>query len=267
MINEYIPHQVKIVEIFKHTPKEWTFRVRRKSEDVKPGQFFEISMPKHGESPISVSGLGKDYLDFTIREVGKVTEEIFKLNVGDILNIRGPYGNGFLMENYENKEIIIVAGGSGLAPVRGILEYFYENIDKCLSLTLICGFRTPKDILFKEDIKKWMSKINVILTVDNSEGFEEEYNGNVGLVTKYIPEIDIKDISDVIAVTVGPPIMMKFTVGEFKKIGLEDYQIWVSYERKMCCGLGKCGHCRMNTTYICTDGPIFNYTFAKTLYD
>ena len=221
-------------------------------------------MPKYGESPISVSGFSDEYLDFTIREVGKVTEEIFKLNIGDTMRLRGPYGNGFEIKNYVDKEIIIVSGGSGLAPVRGILEYFYENIDKCKSATLICGFRSPEDILFKEDIEKWKSKFNVILTVDKAD---EDYNGSIGLVTKYIPELNINDKSNVSVVIVGPPMMMKFSIIEFQKIGIQDYNIWVSYERKMSCGLGKCGHCRMNTTYICTDGPVFNYAFGKTLYD
>lgn len=264
MSNQYIPFGAKIIEIIKHTPKEFTFRVKTKSEGVKPGQFYEISMPKYGESPISVSGIGEGFLDFTIREVGKVTDEIFKLNVGDNLYIRGPYGNGFDVNDYKNKEIIIVSGGSGLAPVRGIIEYFYKNINLCESLTVICGFRSPEDILFKEDIDRWSGKINVILTVDKSE---EDYLGNIGLVTKYVPELNIEDKSNVAVVIVGPPMMMKFSIIEFQKIGIEDENIWVSYERKMSCGLGKCGHCRMDSTYICTDGPVFNYSFGKTLYD
>ena len=219
MVNEYIPYKVKILDIIKHTPKEWTFRVNRKCDEINPGQFFEISMPKYGESPISVSGFSDEYLDFTIREVGKVTEEIFKLNIGDSIQLRGPYGNGFEIKNYKDKEIIIVSGGSGLAPVRGILEYFYENIDECKSVTLVCGFRSPEDVLFKEDIQKWKSKFNVILTVDKAE---ENYDGDVGLVTKYIPELKIKDKESVSAVIVGPPMMMKFTIAEFQKIGIED---------------------------------------------
>lgn len=264
MINEYIPYEVKIIDITKHTGKEWTFRVGDNSENVKPGQFYEISIPKYGESPISVSGIGKDYLDFTIREVGKVTNEIFKFNIGDTIRIRGPYGNGFNVKDYYDKEIIIVAGGSGLAPVRGIIEYFYENIDKCKSLTLICGFRSPEDILFKDDINRWSGKANVILTVDKAE---EGYEGRVGLVTKYIPEINIVEKENVAVIIVGPPIMMKFCIAEFQKLGIKDKDIWVSYERRMSCGLGKCGHCRMDTTYICTDGPVFNYSFGKKLYD
>lgn len=166
MENLYIPKRAKILKIIKHTDKEWTFRVYANSKDVRPGQFYEISMPKHGESPISVSGIGENTLDFTIRAVGKVTDEIFKLEEGENLLIRGPYGNGFDVNQYKDKEIIIVSGGSGLAPVRGIIEYFYNNYDECKGVTLICGFRSPNDVLFVEDIRRYDDKMNVILTVD-----------------------------------------------------------------------------------------------------
>lgn len=261
--NIYVVHRAKILNITKHTQKEWTFSTEVDTTGVKPGQFYEISMPGFGESPISVSGIGENYIDFTIRAVGKVTDKIFELKEDDYLYIRGPYGNGFEMKNYEGKELIIVAGGSGLAPVRGILEHFYNNIDKCKSLTLICGFRSPDDILFKDDINKWKEKLNVILTVDNAD---ETYTGNTGLVTKYIPDLKV-DLNNISAIVVGPPIMMRFAVAELQKINIKDEDIWVSYERKMSCGVGKCGHCKMDSTYICIDGPVFNFSFGKTLYD
>ena len=129
-MNAYIPKAAKIIDLIKHTEKEWTFRVECDTKDVLPGKFFEISMPKYGESPISVSGYGENYVDFTIRNVGKVTSEIFKYDIGENLLIRGPYGNGFNLENYIGREVAVVAGGSALAPVRGIVEYVYQNIDK-----------------------------------------------------------------------------------------------------------------------------------------
>lgn len=264
MTNLYIPKSARILKILKHTDREWTFTVYANSDNVKPGQFYEISMPKYGESPISVSGIKENALDFTIRAVGKVTDEIFKLEVGDNLLIRGPYGNGFDVNEYKNKEIIVVSGGSGLAPVRGIIEYFYNNIEECKSLTLICGFRSPNDVLFKEDLKKWHEKVNVIFTVDQGK---KSYEGNIGLVTKYIPDLKINNLDDVAGVVVGPPMMMKFSIMELQKRGIKDENLWVSYERKMSCGLGKCGHCKMDSTYICVDGPVFNFTFGKTLYD
>lgn len=263
-MNPYIPVGAEILEIIKHTEIEWSFRTKCHSKGVLPGQFYEISIPKYGESPISVSGIGKDYIDFTIRKVGKVTDEIFNYKVGDKFFLRGPYGNGFDVSLYEDKEIVVVAGGSGLAPVRGIMDYYYDNFEKCKSFKLIVGFKTPKDILFKDDLKRWSEKLDVIVTVDNAE---EGYEGHVGLVTKYIPNFEIKNMDNVSAIVVGPPMMMKFTVGEFLKRDLNEENIWVSYERKMCCGVGKCGHCKMDDTYICIDGPVFNYFEAKNLID
>ena len=154
-MNQYIPVAAKITDIVKHTDIEWTFRVSCKTDGVLPGKFYEISIPKFGESPISVSGYGNDYIDFTIRNVGKVTSELFKYNIGDNFFIRGPYGNGFDVSLYEERDIVVVAGGSGLAPVRGIIEYFYNNPNKCKSFKLIAGFRSLEDILFKPDIKRW----------------------------------------------------------------------------------------------------------------
>lgn len=263
-MNPYIPVGAEILEIIKHTEIEWTFRTKCNSKGVLPGQFYEISIPKYGESPISVSGTGKDYIDFTIRKVGKVTDEIFSYKVGDKFFLRGPYGNGFDISLYEDREIAVVAGGSGLAPVRGIMDYYYDNFEKCKSFKLIVGFKSPKDILFKDDLKRWSEKLDVIVTVD---GAEEGYEGHIGLVTKYIPSLEIKNIDNVSAIVVGPPMMMKFTVGEFLKRDFDEKNIWVSYERKMCCGVGKCGHCKMDDTYICIDGPVFNYFEAKKLID
>ncbi|CEO30319.1 anaerobic sulfite reductase subunit AsrB [Paraclostridium sordellii] len=263
-MNPYIPVGAEILEIIKHTEIEWTFRTKCNSKGVLPGQFYEISIPKYGESPISVSGTGKDYIDFTIRKVGKVTDEIFSYKVGDKFFLRGPYGNGFDISLYEDREIAVVAGGSGLAPVRGIMDYYYDNFEKCKSFKLIVGFKSPKDILFKDDLKRWSEKLDVIVTVD---GAEEGYEGHIGLVTKYIPSLEIKNIDNVSAIVIGPPMMMKFTVGEFLKRDFDEKNIWVSYERKMCCGVGKCGHCKMDDTYICIDGPVFNYFEAKKLID
>lgn len=263
-MNPYIPVGAEILEIIKHTEIEWTFRTKCNSKGVLPGQFYEISIPKYGESPISVSGTGKDYIDFTIRKVGKVTDEIFSYKVGDKFFLRGPYGNGFDISLYEDREIVVVAGGSGLAPVRGIMDYYYDNFEKCKSFKLIVGFKSPKDILFKDDLKRWSEKLDVIVTVD---GAEEGYEGHIGLVTKYIPSLEIKNFDNVSAIVVGPLMMMKFTVGEFLKRDLDEKNIWVSYERKMCCGVGKCGHCKMDDTYICIDGPVFNYFEAKKLID
>lgn len=168
-MNQYIPVTAKITDIIKHTDIEWTFRVKANTEGVLPGKFYEISIPKFGESPISVSGYGEDFIDFTIRSVGKVTNEIFDYNVGDNFFIRGPYGNGFDVSLYENREVVVVAGGSGLAPVRGIIEYFYNNPNKCKSFKLTVGFKSPEDVLFKDDLNRWSKKLDILVTVDKAE--------------------------------------------------------------------------------------------------
>lgn len=263
MKNEYIPQLSTIKNVVKHTDLEYTFSMEFKG-DVRPGQFFEVSLPKYGEAPISVSGIGEDTADFTIRRVGKVTNEIFENYVGDSLYIRGPYGNGFDVDNYKGKEIVIIAGGTGLSPVRGVVNYFAEHTDEAVSTTLIAGFKSPKDVLFKDDFQAWKEKINVIQTVDSAP---EGYEGPVGMVTKYIPDLKFENIENAVFICVGPPIMIKFTIMEIQKLGVPDESIWISHERKMCCGLGKCGHCKIGSTYICLDGPVFNYVDGKELID
>lgn len=263
MSNIYMPFQSEILDVKKHTEIEYTFRMAFKG-DVKPGQFFEVSIPKYGEAPISVSGIGEDYVELTIRKVGVVTNELFTYYVGQKFFMRGPYGNGFDLENYKNKDVVVVAGGTGLSPVKGIVDYFSQNPKDAKKFTLISGFKSPEDMLFKDDIKTWKDNMNLIITVDKAP---EGYDGNVGLVTKFIPELVFEDIDNVQVVVVGPPMMMKFTVQEFLKRGIKEENIWISQERKMCCGVGKCGHCKIDDTYICLDGPVFNYTKGKSLID
>ena len=264
--NAYVSFSSEIKEVIKHTAIEYTFRMEVPGaiSYVKPGQFFEISIPKYGEAPISVSGIGENTVDFTIRRVGKVTNEIFETYVGQHLLIRGPYGNGFDVEDYKGKEVVVIAGGTGLSPVKGVVDYFSAHTDEAVSTTLIAGFKSPSDILFRADFEAWEQKINVIKTVD---GAPEDYTGKVGMVTKYIPDLNFADPANAVFIIVGPPIMIRFAVAEVVKLGISEEQIWTSNERKMCCGLGKCGHCKIGDTYICLDGPVFKYTDGKNLID
>ena len=263
MKNEFIPQPSTILEVIKHTEQEYTFRMEYTGE-IKPGQFFELSLPKYGEAPISVSGIGEGTVDFTIRRVGKVTNEIFENYAGDKIFIRGPYGNGFDVDNYKGKELVVIAGGTGLSPTKGVVDYFAQHTDENVSTTLIAGFKDPSAVLFRKDFELWKEKLNVIQTVD---GAPEGYDGPVGMVTKYIPGLKFRDIKNAVFICVGPPIMIRFAVAEILKLGVAEEQIWVSHERKMCCGLGKCGHCKVGSTYICLDGPVFNYVEGKKLLD
>ena len=263
MKNEYRPFLSEIKEVIKHTDIEYTFRMAYDGE-VKPGQFFEVSIPKFGEAPISVSGMGNNSVDLTIRRVGKVTNEVFENFVGDALFLRGPYGNGFDVNDYTNKELVVIAGGTGLSPVRGVVDYFSYHPEELKAMTLIAGFKTPKGILFMEDFGRWMKNMEVILTVDCSE---DDAFCHIGLVTEYIPKLKLQDVDRAVAVVVGPPAMMRFSTQGLLAAGFREENIWISYERKMCCGLGKCGHCKIDDTYICLDGPVFNFVKGRKLID
>ena len=262
MENAYIPFASEILEVIRHTEKEYTFRMEFRGI-VKPGQFFEVSIPKFGEAPISVSGIGENFVDLTIRRVGRVTNEVFEHYQGQKLLMRGPYGNGFDVGSFLNGETVVVAGGTGVSPVRGVIEALSTS-EQAKKKYVIVGFRSPDDMLFRTDLKNWAERLNLILTVDRAE---EGYAGNVGLVTKYIQDLPLADPSNARAVVVGPPAMMRFTIIELQKKGFRDENITVSYERKMCCGLGKCGHCRIGGKYVCIDGPVFPYNEAKALLD
>lgn len=261
--NEYLPFRSEIKEVIRHTDIEYTFRMAYHGA-VKPGQFFEVSIPKYGEAPISVSGIRDDSVDLTIRRVGKVTGEIFERYQGDSLFLRGPYGNGFDIENFKGKELVIIAGGTGLSPVKAVVDYFSSHMKETKGLTLIAGFKSPKDILFLEDFGRWKQTMEVILTVDCAD---DDTACQIGLVTQYIPELKLKNKEEATAIVVGPPAMMRFTTQGLLDIGLKEENIWISHERKMCCGIGKCGHCKINDTYVCLDGPVFPFTKGRKLLD
>lgn len=263
MNNILTPKPYKIMHVKKESELEYTFRVETDIK-VEHGQFLQLSIPKIGEAPISVSEYGDGFLDFTIRAVGKVTDEIFKMKAGDILFMRGAYGVGWPLEIFNGKNMVIVAGGTGVAPVKSLINHFYKNDGVVKSVHLILGFRNENQILFKEDLGAWRKKFNTIYTLDSGDVPEFEN----GLVTKHLPKIPFRTFDDDYeVVVVGPPIMMKFTTLELVKLGVPEDKIYVSFERKMSCAVGKCGHCRIDETYVCLEGPVFNYTKAKNLID
>lgn len=261
--NDYIPFPSEIREVIRHTDIEYTFRMAYDGPS-RPGQFFEVSIPKFGEAPISISGQGEGYVDLTIRRVGRVTGEVFERYAGERLMLRGPYGNGFDVDLFKGRELVVVAGGTGLSPVRGVIDYFSRNRDEISSVSLIAGFKSPADILFFEDIGRWKKNLNVILTVDCAT---EDTMCQIGLVTEHIPDLHFAKVDEARAIVVGPPAMMRFTTQGLRGVGIQEENIWISHERKMCCGLGKCGHCKINDAYVCLDGPVFNFAEARDLLD
>lgn len=263
MENILKPTACKILDVKQESVHEYTFKVET---DVKPnhGQFLQLSLPKIGEAPISVSSFGSGWLDFTIRSVGKVTDEIFKKEPGDTLFLRGAYGNGWPVEQFKGKHIVVITGGTGLAPVKSMLNMFFEDETYTKGVTLISGFKNEEGIIFKNDLERWKEKFNCIYALDT----DQKDGWRTGFVTEFIPELPFAEWGDDYEVIlVGPPPMMKFSGIACTKCGVPDEKIWVSFERKMSCAVGKCGHCRIDEVYVCLDGPVFNYTKAKYLVD
>lgn len=262
MKNITLPTPHKILNIIHETSAEYTFRVRC-SDTVRHGQFYVLSIPKIGEAPISVSAQGDGWVEFTIRKVGRLTNGLFGMNKGDTLFMRGPYGNAFPAEDFVGKDLVVIAGGTGLAPVRSMLQYFYGCPDQIRSLHLIAGFKDRSCVLFEEDLKRFKSAFHTIYTLDQAreDGFE------TGMVTKFVKDIPFADFDDYNVVIVGPPVMINFTAKECVVQGVPEDKIWVSFERKMSCSVGKCGHCKINETYVCLEGPVFNYVRGKALLD
>jgi anaerobic sulfite reductase subunit B len=275
--NNFLPFRAKILEKLKQTEIDWTYRLECQ---IKPvfGQFMEVSIPGVGECPISISDFGEGYIEMTIRKVGKVTEGIDGLDKEDCLYLRGPYGHGFPVEEFHNKHLIIAAGGTGLAPVKSVINYFYANLGFLKEFDILCGFKTPSDILFKSDLDKWAQVFSVEVTADKADELKTESTDNskaktnswpskIGLITNLVPDLQIPSLADTRVILVGPPIMMKYTAQEFLRRGIAKENIWVSFERKMSCGLGKCGHCKIDETYVCLEGPVFNFIQAQKLLD
>ena len=261
--NPYLPFAAKISAVKPETESEFTLRVQA-SCDITPGQFFQVSLPRIGEAPISVSNYGPDWIQFTIRAVGRLTGAIQHLRAGDNLFIRGPYGTGFPVDRLKNSRLVIVAGGSGVAPVRPLIDQVVSGRLPVKSLDLITGFKNRSSIIFTEDLIKWQQQSNLTLTIDKPE---DGWNGATGLVTEHIRKLRFATFDDLQVIVVGPPVMMKFATAEFRMLQVPVERIWVSFERLMSCGLGKCGHCKIDYTYVCVDGPVLNYSQAGNLID
>lgn len=261
--NCLLPQPYIILDIERHTEMEWSFRVSR-DFDVNYGQFVEISLPAIGEAPISVSDYGDGYVDLLIRKVGKVTNALFDLHVGEKVWMRGVHGNGYPLESYRNQHLIVVAGGTGVAPVKGLLRRFSKHKAEVKSLDMILGFKNEQAVLYRREMPLWAEQQNLIVTLD--EGKESE-QFCIGRVTDYIDQLDLTDKEDIQVIVVGPPIMIRFVVFAFVERGIPKDHIWVDYERRMACAVGKCGHCRIGDTYICVDGPVFRFDQAQYLID
>ncbi len=264
MDNIYLGKPSEVLEIRKHTPAEWSILLDTEISAV-PGQFVMVSLPGVGEVPISISGFDSHSIELTIRDVGKVTSQICQISPGDNLYVRGPYGNGFPLQEFKDEHLLIIVGGSAIAPVKPLIQYYLSNPHFQLKgLDIIAGFRSPRHILFRDELNRWKKRCNVRITVDNDEDYA--WMGSIGFVVDYIKAV--QDISeDTRTIIIGPPLMMTNSVRELLRHNVKKENVYVSFERHMKCGTGKCGHCRIRDKYVCLDGPVFNYDEVKELID
>ncbi|MBU0650302.1 FAD/NAD(P)-binding protein [bacterium] len=256
----------KIIQTKQMTEAEKYFEIElpnKKELGHVPGQFVMVDMPGIGDAPISVSSspTKKGSFDLVVRDVGSVTGALHKMDKGDAVGIRGPFGNGFPIQKMGGSDLMLIAGGLGIVPLRSLINYVIDNRRDYGKVHILLGCRDPKSMLFGDDVVVWDKKMDVEFncTVDKSD---PDWKGNVGLITSLIPGINIIPKST-FAVVCGPPIMYKFVIKELLAKQIPDDRIVVSLERHMKCGVGKCGHCQIGEYYCCQDGPVFTYDQIK----
>ncbi len=252
--NPYLPQPAKVTMFRRETHDCFHIRLDVKTK-YEPGQFFQVSLPGIGEAPISVASYSADFLELNIREVGNLTKNLANIKKGDTLYIRGPYGKGYPMENFYGKNLILIGGGSGVAPLKGILSYVDAHRNNFGDVTMFFGFKTPEDTLFKEDMKQWQKNYQLHLSVDANPK-KVKMHCDVCFVTHIIEKSKLNPENNIIFIC-GPPVMMNVSIGLLKVKGFREDQIYLSTERLMQCAMGVCGHCMIHGKYTCLDGPVF----------
>jgi len=257
--NPLMPIQAKVTHIMTESSDVKTFQVKPETSiNHMPGQCAMLSLLGTGEALFSItSPPGRDYLEFSIKRVGKLTEALHQLEIGDEIGIRGPYGNGFPVEDLKGKNLLFIGGGIGLAPLRSLVQYTLDHRDQYPDqFRLVYGARSVDDLLFERDIygswpKENDFQVNISVDVEspNWEGF-------VGFVPQYLEELK-PNLQNTVAITCGPPIMIKFVLQTLERLGFKPEEIVTTLEYKMKCGIGKCGRCNLDEHYLCKDGPVF----------
>ena len=273
MKNEYVPHPAVIESVQTESFDTKTFRIAFEDKSLagsfnyKPGQFMEVSLFGAGEAPISIasSPSQKGFLELTIRAAGKLTRAIHRLEPGDKIHLRGPYGNSFPLEEVAGKDLCFIAGGIGLPPLRGVIKSVFDKRADFGKIKILHGAKTPDELCFREELKSWgqIDNTEVYLTVDKPD---ENWQGDVGVVTKLWNKADMAT-SDGVAYVCGPPVMIKFVIEALLRSGFKDENIYITLERYMKCGIGKCGHCNIGQKFVCIDGPVFSYARLKEFPD
>ncbi len=269
----YVPVMARIAEIRQMTALEKLFTVELPdglSLDHIPGQFVGVSVFGVGEAPISISSSpsrSNGNFEMCVRSVGDVTRALHTLESGANIGIRGPFGKGFPIKKFWGKDMLFIAGGLGLPPMRSLINQILDERSKFGRIIILYGVKKPDEFLFTDELETWRARpdVELHLTVDRSD---DTWRGNVGVITTLIPQIKVYS-PNTVAVVIGPPVMYKFVLVELLGLGLgiREGNIWLSLERRMKCGVGKCGHCQMNNIYTCQEGPCFSYAQIKHLQE
>ena len=266
MTDPYRPIKSRLENVIIESPTIKTFVLRPdRPIPFRTGQFVEVTVPGVGEAPFtpSSSPAVEDQMDVTIMETGRVTSVIHGLKPGATLGVRGPYGNGYPLDDMAGKDMLVLGGGVGLAPLRSLLYALYADPGRFKRIVICYGARTPEDVIYKAQVDEWrgMSQVELHQSVDKAA---DGWKYTEGVVTVLLDDVQI-DPGTSIAVVCGPPIMMKFGTLKLLEMGFPDESIYLSMEKNMSCGVGKCGHCRLGPFYVCKDGPVFTYAQIKDL--
>ncbi|KAF0230932.1 MAG: hypothetical protein FD177_2824 [Desulfovibrionaceae bacterium] len=270
-VNPYLPDMATVLETVQETPNIKTFRVRLDNPDrmaaftFQPGQVGQLTSFGAGESTFVINSppTRMDYLQFSVMRAGEVTSSLHGLKAGDKVGVRAPLGNHFPYESMKGKDVVFIGGGIGMAPLRTLLLFMLDNRKDYGSISLLYGARSPEDMAFRGELPEWLSRsdLNTVLTIDReAPGWEHR----VGLIPNVLREMAPK-AENCVAITCGPPIMIKFTLQALKELGFADDQIVTTLEKRMKCGVGLCGRCNIGGKYVCVDGPVFTYAQLKEL--
>ncbi len=265
-----VPQPYKVRQIWQETHDTFSLDLEPKGpslhSEFAPGQFNMLYAFGVGEVPISISACSKngDGWIHTIRDVGTVTHALHQLREGDTIGLRGPFGSAWPIDESKGSDVVIMAGGIGLAPLRPALYALMESRKNFGDIALLYGARKPEDLLYTDEFESWRGKygVQVRVTVDNAD---RTWSGNVGVVTTMIPRVNFDPLQTV-AMICGPEIMMRYAVLELRQNGVSEENIYVTMERNMKCAVGFCGHCQFGPAFICKDGPVFRYDRVKPLF-
>lgn len=270
-VNAYRPWPARIISIIELTETERLFELRLIDDDVREafafesGQFVELSIFGVGEAPISISSAPskRGFIELCVRNAGDVTGALHAKRCGDVVGLRGPFGRGFPFEEMKGHDVLLVAGGLGIAPLKSLINHIHDSRHDFGKVTILYGSKRPAEVLFRRQLDMWKHRddFDLMLTVDEPD---DTWTDEVGLVTRLFDSIEL-DPGNTYGAICGPPVMYRFVIDEMRKKHLDVDKIYVSFERRMKCGIGKCGHCGVGHQYACIDGPVFNYWEAMNL--